>query len=79
MPRTGRPKSENPRNKNVFIRLTEEEHERIMAYAAKRGCTMTKLMLDGFEALLEKEEFLAALDIVRANKQEKPEENKAVL
>ena len=46
--RTGRPKSDNPRVKNVTIRLTSQEYEDVSAYAADHGQTVTKTLLEGF-------------------------------
>ena len=52
--RTGRPKSDNPRVKNVTIRLTNREYEDISCYAADRGQTVTKTLLDGFYEMKER-------------------------
>lgn len=65
MAKMGRPPAKNPRNQNIFLRLTVDERKEIMEYVSKRGCTVTKLMLDGFEALKEKEAYTQALAIVR--------------
>lgn len=47
----GRPKSENPKNKNLSVRMTEEEYREILAYSSERGQTITKTLLEGFELL----------------------------
>ena len=47
----GRPKSENPKNKNLSVRMTEEEYREILAYSYERGQTITKTLLEGFELL----------------------------
>lgn len=50
----GRPKSENPKNKNLSVRMTEEEYREILAYSSGRGQTITKTLLEGFELLKQK-------------------------
>jgi len=53
--RTGRPKSDNPRVKNVTIRLTRQEYEDVSAYAADHGQTVTKTLLEGFYEMKERD------------------------
>ena len=55
MARTGRPKLENPRKEGIFIRLTEQEHIDIRAYAEKHNLTITQTLVRGFQALQEQE------------------------
>lgn len=55
MPRTGRPRLENPRSEGVFIRLTRDEKAAVSKYAAEHGQTITQTLVDGFR-LLQKEE-----------------------
>ena len=55
MARTGRPRLENPRKEGIFIRLTEQEHIDIRAYAAKHNLTITQTLVRGFQALQEQE------------------------
>ena len=52
--RTGRPKSDNPRVRNVTIRLTSREYEDVSGFAADRGQTVTKTLLDGFYEMKER-------------------------
>ena len=52
----GRPKSDNPKVKNVTIRMTKDVYEEIAAYASEHEQTMTKTLLDGFKLLKQKEE-----------------------
>lgn len=47
----GRPKSENPRSKNVSVRMTEEEYREVLAYSYGHGQTISKTLLEGFELL----------------------------
>ena len=56
MPRTGRPKSEDPRCKSVFIRLTKSEHEGIVSYAEEHELSVTQTLVKGFQALKREEE-----------------------
>ncbi len=53
--RTGRPKLENPRNKGVFIRLTEKEYTIITEYASDHNLTITQTLVQGFQKLWEQE------------------------
>ena len=52
----GRPKSENPKVKNVTIRLTKEKHREVMDFAARHNQTITKTLMDGFELLKKQEQ-----------------------
>lgn len=51
MARTGRPRLENPRKEGVFIRLTQQEHMEIKAYAAEHNLTITQTLVEGFNTL----------------------------
>lgn len=42
MARTGRPKSDNPLDKKVSIRFTEEEYEILLEYAANHEMSITQ-------------------------------------
>lgn len=55
IPRTGRPKVDEPRKKSVCIRLTDAEYDAVSQYAAERNWTITKVLVEGFEALQGKE------------------------
>jgi len=54
--RTGRPRLENPRKEGVFIRLTQQEHVEIKAYAAEHNLTITQTLVEGFNALKKQEQ-----------------------
>lgn len=56
MAKMGRPKADNPRTRNVGLRLTPEQYEELYAYSKKYGQTVTKTLLQGFAILLEREE-----------------------
>lgn len=47
----GRPKSENPKNRILSVRMTKEEYREIHAYSSGHGQTISKTLLDGFELL----------------------------
>ena len=47
----GRPKTENPRNKRLEIRLTEEELEKINYCSKVLGKTKTDTILEGIKKL----------------------------
>jgi len=42
MARTGRPKSDNPLDKKVSIRFTEEEYEILLEYTANHEMSITQ-------------------------------------
>ena len=47
MPRTGRPKSDNPKNINLNIRLTKNDAERLQKYADTLQTSRTDVILHG--------------------------------
>ena len=49
--KTGRPKTENPRNKRLEIRLTEEELQKINNCSKILGKTRTDTILEGISKL----------------------------
>ena len=56
MSRTGRPKSENPANHFVNVRMTDERFNRLKAYADLYNQTMTEIVVTAVEEYLEKRE-----------------------
>jgi uncharacterized protein (DUF1778 family) len=52
----GRPKMENPKNKRIYLRLTEDEHTAITGYANRHNRTVTQTLVDAFNNMVEKEE-----------------------
>lgn len=48
-PRTGRPKTDNPMEERLHIRVTKEEKERIMKFSSESGYTLLKLIRIGIE------------------------------
>ena len=56
MARTGRPKSDNPRNVRIVIRFTEEEYAMIKKYALKHDLCVTETIRNGVSKMLESEQ-----------------------
>ena len=52
MGKVGHPPVENPRNRKVTIRLTQEEFEKLSRYNESHGQTITETMLEAFECLM---------------------------
>ena len=50
-PRTGRPKSENPKNERLHIRVTKEEKEIIMKFSNDTGYSILELIRIGIEKI----------------------------
>lgn len=53
-PRTGRPKSDNPKDIDVKVRFDKELHERLMSYCQEHGITRTEAIRKGVHLLLVK-------------------------
>ena len=52
-PRTGRPKSDNPKNVRLEIRLTEMEAKKLANCADKLGITRTAVILKGIDKIYQ--------------------------
>ena len=50
-PRTGRPKTENPKNERLHVRVTKEEKERIMKFSSESGFSILEMIRAGIEKL----------------------------
>ena len=50
-PRTGRPKSDDPKSQRLFIRVTPEEKVEIYDFARKNGYTLLELLKKGIESV----------------------------
>lgn len=48
-PRTGRPKSDNPKDSNLYIRVTKEEKEEIMNFSKESGYSLLEIIKIGIE------------------------------
>lgn len=51
-PRTGRPKSDKPKNIDVKIRFDEEEHNKLMEYCKKHEMSRTEVIRKAVELLI---------------------------
>ena len=54
MARTGRPKSENVKKKVLSIRVEDSMYKRICDYAGKHKMTVTEVVLQGLEKVLNR-------------------------
>lgn len=54
--RTGRPKSDNPKNSLIGLKLTEGEAAKLREYASKHGMTITEVLQRGINLQYEMEE-----------------------
>lgn len=50
-PRTGRPKTDNPMNERLYVRVTKEEKEKIMEFSSKTGFSILEIIRAGIEKL----------------------------
>ena len=50
----GRPVVENPRDKNLSVRVTKDDYERIKGYASSHNVTISDMFLQGLDLLYEK-------------------------
>ena len=57
MARTGRPKSDNPKNCLIGLKLTEDEATKLREYASKHGMTITEVLQRGIDLQYQMEEF----------------------
>ncbi len=53
-PKTGRPKSEHPKNVDVKVRFDELTHEKLLAYCEEHNITRTEALRQGVQLLLTK-------------------------
>lgn len=54
-PRTGRPKSDNPKNHDIKVRIDEATNREIARYADEHGITRTEAIRRGIDLLLGRE------------------------
>jgi cytochrome c553 len=54
-PRTGRPKTENPINRQITVRLTEQTMRRLKAYCEEKQITKGEAVRKGVEKLLDEQ------------------------
>lgn len=53
-PRTGRPKSENPKNIDVKVRFDEESNKKLLEYCENHHITRTEAIRKAVDLLLQK-------------------------
>ena len=53
MARTGRPKTEKPRDYKISVRFTEEEHQLLKECAAENNLTITQTIRKGILEMLK--------------------------
>lgn len=50
-PRTGRPKTDNPMNDRLYVRVTKEEKEEIMNFSSTSGYSILEIIREGIKFL----------------------------
>lgn len=53
--KTGRPKSDNPKNNLIGLKLTDAETTKLKEYASRHGMTITKVLQRGIELEYQEE------------------------
>ncbi len=53
MAKTGRPKTDNPKDYKISVRFTEEEHELLKKCAAENNLTITQTIRKGVLKMLK--------------------------
>lgn len=53
-PRTGRPKSENPKSQEIKIRATKEDREKLLYCCQKTGKTQYQVVMEGIDEVYKK-------------------------
>lgn len=56
MPRTGRPKSDSPKQRSLSLRVDDAEYEKLKSYAAEHNMTITQVLQKGIEIQYSMEE-----------------------
>lgn len=54
-PRTGRPKSENPKERSVRVRFNDDQYERLGDYCIRHGTSKAQAIRDSVEKMLSEE------------------------
>ena len=52
----GRPKIDNPKQKSIGIRMSDEEREKLLQYASEHGKTITEVVQEAVNKLYEADE-----------------------
>lgn len=53
MAKMGRPKCDNPKQRNLGVRVSEEEYIKLKQYAAEHNLTITQVLQSGLELLYQ--------------------------
>lgn len=61
-PRTGRPKSENPKSEEIKIRATKEDREKLLFCCEKTGMSQYEVVMQGIDEVYKKIRATDALD-----------------
>ena len=56
MPRTGRPKSDSPKQRSLSLRVDDAEYEKLKDYAARHNMTITQVLQKGIDLQYAMEE-----------------------
>lgn len=56
MARMGRPKSDNPKQKSIGIRMSDEEREKLLRYASEHDKTITEVVQEAVNRLYDADE-----------------------
>ncbi|MBQ2922242.1 MAG: hypothetical protein IJE60_03985 [Tyzzerella sp.] len=56
MAKMGRPKIDNPKQKSIGIRMSEEEREKLLQYASEHDKTITEVVQEAVNKLYEADE-----------------------
>ena len=54
-PRTGRPKSENPKSIDIKVRIDDEMNKNLVEYAGKHNISRTEVIRTGIKMVLDSE------------------------
>lgn len=55
MARMGRPKTDNPKQKSIGIRMSDEEREKLLQYASEHDMTITEVVQKAVHLLYDTE------------------------
>ncbi len=55
-PRTGRPKSDNPKSFDLKVRFDQHTNDKLLMYCEKHGISRTEAVRQGIYLLLEQDE-----------------------
>lgn len=56
MAKMGRPKIDNPKQKSIGIRMSDEEREKLLQYASEHDKTITEVVQEAVNKLYEADE-----------------------